>query len=319
MRGGLLQLALAFLLTMGLSSPSIAAASCPPAPVQASQTQAEAWRSKAPDQGLLYRISRDGRDSFVYGTLHIGRPEWAYPGPKLRAALKRADVLALELDLSDPATLQVLSQPPAHAPELKLSPALRKRMDAQANAACLPPSALAGQHPLMELSTYTVLAARWDGLDPSFGQELLLTLWAREHGLPIFGLESAASQQQALIPSDAKLALHSLQKGLSQLEQGRVRPIMKRLATAWAQGDLATMQDYARWCDCALDAQDRADFVRLNDARNPVLADGIEARHAQGQSVLAAVGALHLSGQQSLLKHLSRRGFVVEQLHPSPR
>ncbi|MCV2368013.1 TraB/GumN family protein [Roseateles oligotrophus] len=306
-----------FLLSLGFGGPACAAA-CPPAPTQATAAQAAAWSRLAQDHGLLYRISRDGRDSYVYGSLHIGRPEWAYPGPKLRAALERVDVLALELDLSDAATLQVLSQPPAHAPELKLTPALRKRLDAQASAACLPAEALARQHPLMALSTYTVLAARWDGLDPSFGQETLLTLWAREHALPIIGLEDAAGQLRALIPADPKLALLALQKGLAQLEQGRVRPIMKRLAQAWAQGDLATMQDYAHWCDCVEDAQDRADFVRLNDGRNPTLAAGIEARHAQGQSVLAAVGALHLSGQQSLLKQLSQRGFVVQQLHPRP-
>lgn len=306
---GWLRLAWGCALAVSLHGGVFAAPACPPAPAQASASQAK-------DLGLLYRISRDGRDSYVYGSLHIGRPEWAYPGPKLRAALQRVDLLALELDLSDPATLQVLSQPPAHAPALKLTPALRARLDAQARAACLPPAALAGQHPLMELATYTVLAARWDGLDSRFGQEVSLSQWAHQHGLPIIALEDAASQQQALIPADAKQALSSLQKGLSQLEQGRVRPVMKRLAQAWAQGDLASMQDYARWCDCVEDAQDRADFVRLNDARNPGLADGIVARHSQGQSVLAAVGALHLSGSQSLLKQLSRRGFVVERLHP---
>jgi uncharacterized protein YbaP (TraB family) len=299
----------------GLAKP-LAPAACPPQPALATTAAAANTGANGIDRGLLYRVSRDGHDSYVYGTLHVGRPEWAYPGPKLRAALERADVLALELDLSDPATLQVLSRPPAHAPTLKLSANLRQRLDAQARAACLPPEALAGQHPLMELSTYTVLAARWDGLDPSFGQELMLSQWARARGLPIIGLEDAASQQQALIPSEPKLALLSLQKGLTQLEQGRVRPQMKRLASAWARGDLATLQDYARWCDCVEDAQDRTDFIRLNDARNPGLADGIESRHAHGQSVLAAVGALHLSGAQSLLKQLGKRGFVVVQLHP---
>ncbi len=317
-----LRLGLLVFLILGLSVRALAAshapAACPPAPSQATPSQAETWRSKAQDRGLLYRISRDGRDSFVYGTLHIGRPEWTYPGPKLRAALERANVLALELDLADAATLQVLRQPPAHAPPLKLSTGLRKRLDRQARAACLPPEALAGQHPLMELSTYTVLAARWDGLDPSFGQETVLSLWARERGLAVIGLEDAASQLKALIPSDPKLARLSLQKGLTQLEQGRVRPIMRRLAAAWAQGDLDTLQDYALWCDCVEDAQDRADYIRLNNDRNPSLAAGIAARHAQGQTVLAAVGALHLTGGESLLKQLTLHGFVVEALHPRP-
>ena len=76
------------------------------------------------------------------------------------------------------------------------------------------------------------------------------------------------------------------------------------------------MQDYERWCDCIHDAQDRAELQRLNDGRNPALARGIAALHAQGRPVLAAVGALHLSGEQFLPLLLAQLGFEVERLVP---
>ena len=53
---------------------------------------------------------------------------------------------------------------------------------------------------------------------------------------------------------------------------------------------------------------------RLNDERNPPLADGIEALHRQGRRIFAAVGALHMTGPQSLPRLLAARGFKVERV-----
>jgi len=290
---------------------------CPPAAAMPKAEQAQALAAAAPDRGLLYRLSRDGLSSYLYGTLHVGRMEWLFPGPQLRQAMAQSKVLALELDLQDPATLRQLSQPPRHSQPLRLSTAERQRLSAQARAACLPDGALASLHPLLQLSSYTVLQGRWDGLDPSFGQEQMLSTWAHQQGRQVQALESAELQQQALIPKQARQARQALLKGLEQLERGQVRPVLRRLAEAWAAGDIATLQDYESWCDCIHSEQDRAELSRLNDARNPALARGIAALHAQGRPVLAAVGALHLSGDQSLPKLLAQLGFEVERLVPS--
>lgn len=310
---------LAWLLPLALLAPigSTAAPACPPAIAMPNEAQAQSLAAQAPDRGLLYRLRRDGVDSYLYGTLHVGRMEWLFPGPRLREAMAQSRVLALELDLQDPATLQVLSQPPRHAEPLKLNEPQRKRMAAQASAACLPEQALAGLHPILQLSTYTVLQARWDGLDPSFGQEQMLSAWARQQGRSVLALESAERQQRALIPARAAEARKALLKGLDQLERGQVRPVLRRLAQAWADGDLELLQNYERWCECIEDEQDRIELRRLNDERNPELARGIEALHAKGQPVLAAVGALHLSGAQSLPRLLAQRGFEVERLVPA--
>lgn len=290
---------------------------CPPSAPAPSAEQAQTLAAQAPDRGLLYRLRRDGINSYLYGTLHIGRMEWLFPGPQLRMAMAQTQLLALELDLQDPATLKVLSQPPRQREPLRLSEAERQRLATQARAACLPEGALAGLHPLLQLSSYTVLQARWDGLDPGFGQEQMLGSWARQQGRSVHALESAELQLLALIPQQTQQARQLLLKGLNQLERGQVRPALRRLAEAWAAGDLATLQDYERWCDCIHDAQDRAELQRLNDGRNPALARGIAALHAQGRPVLAAVGALHLSGEQSLPLLLAQLGFEVERLVPA--
>ena len=268
--------------------------------------------AQATDRGFLWRLTREGHNSYLYGTLHLGRPDWTFPGPRLREAMAASDLLALELDLSDPETLRALAKPLGRP--LRLSPLLQGRLDAQIQAACLPLGLMADQHPLMLAGTLTLLAARWDGLDAIYSQEGMLLAWAHAQGRPVVALEQAQQQLAALIPADATEARRLLLQTLDQLEASHAREPMRRLADAWAHGDLATLTNYEQWCDCVHDAADRRSLHRLNDARNAHLAQGIERLHAQGKRVLAGVGALHMSGPQALPLLLARMGFQVERL-----
>jgi uncharacterized protein YbaP (TraB family) len=105
-----------------------------------------------------------------------------------------------------------------------------------------------------------------------------------------------------------------LEQSLQQLQDQSGRRVLRKLARAWEAGDLATLENYEAWCECGAGATDRAFMRRLNDERNPRLADGIEARHAQGQRVFAAVGALHMTGPAALPSLLRERGFKLERV-----
>ena len=47
-------------------------------------------------------MTKDGRSSYLYGTIHAARTEWMFPGPVTLDALRSSDTLALELDVLDP-------------------------------------------------------------------------------------------------------------------------------------------------------------------------------------------------------------------------
>jgi uncharacterized protein YbaP (TraB family) len=287
-------------------------AACPPAPALPSTEQATAWAAKAPDRGPLWRISRGGHSSYLFGSLHIGKADWAYPGPSLRKAWEETEVLAVELDPADVgpalAALQQQAEP--------LPPALAKRLDTQARAACLPPGALAALPAMLQLSTLTLMEARRDGFDVLFGQDLMLLARAKADGRPVQSLESVQEQLAALAPTDAELP--SVVDGtLRQLQRGRMRAPLRKLADAWSRGDLKALGDYSRWCGCADSRAERAWLKRVNDDRNVQLAERIDALHGAGQRLLVAVGALHMSGPQALTRLLAERGFTVEALHPA--
>jgi uncharacterized protein YbaP (TraB family) len=288
-------------------------APCPPQTQPPTQRQLQAAAASASDHGMLWRITRDGRSSYLYGSIHVGKLVWSFPGPQVRSALQAADTLALELDPGDPQIVARM-QLPAGAATLTLTPALKERLARQADAACLPRELLDAQHPVMQALTLTVLAARWQGLEPGYAQELVLSGFARATQRRVVSLESPESQMAALIPESEVEARRMVTQLLDELEQGVAQRSIARLAAAWERGDLADLSDYARWCECVTGDDDRRQMYRLLDARNPGLAAGIEALHREGRTVFAAVGALHMTGSSALPLLLRQRGFAVDRV-----
>jgi len=292
---------------------------CPPALPAPNPALLSQPPAGSPDRGLLWQLEKDGRSAWLYASIHLGRPEWLIPGARLQAALAASDTLALELDLGDPQVMQTMAGPIPGRPALALPTELQSRMQALARRYCLDLSPYARLHPVLQLGQLVVQSARDDGLGAEFGQEMGLMFQARLRGLRLAGLETPTLQLQALIPADRKEVLEEVREGLRQLESPEVRRQTRRLAEAWDRGDLATLESYAQWCDCVHTPADRAALKRTIADRNPGMAEGIARLHAKGQRLLVAVGALHMTGEDSLLVALRARGFRVTQRWPEPR
>lgn len=306
--------ALAALPALWLATALADTAPCPPAPAVPDAAQLRA--AQAQDRGLLWRLERDGRTSYLYGTVHVGKPEWRAPGPQVAAALAGSEVLALEIDPTAPLPPEAASAvtgaaSAAGAAALVLPAELQARLARQVAAACLRDGAFGGMHPAMQVVVLALLDARWLGLDPGQAQEQTLAQRARAEGRRVVALESVAQQAALLVPADAAAALAQVEQALVQLEDGSGRATLARLVQAWETGDLATLEDHALWCQCVRTDEERALLRRLNDERNPALADGITALHAEGRPVFAAVGALHMTGPAALQRLLAARGFRV--------
>lgn len=295
------------------SAATAPARACPPAPREPSAADLPALMARARDRGLLWRLERDGRVSHLYGSLHVGQYEWLMPGPRLAAALRGSRVLALELDITDPATQQALVQgPPEGLTAVAMTDSQRERLKRQIDRACMPAAGMGLLHPVMQVATLATQAARWDGLFAQFGSELMLITLARAGQLQVVPLESAWDQLRALVPTDAAKARRLFEQGLRDLEDDQSRPQLRRLAAAWEAGRLEELADYPNWCDCIRDDDDAALMKRLLDGRNPHLADKLDELDRTGVPFLAAVGALHMIGPQGLPSLLQKRGFKVE-------
>jgi uncharacterized protein YbaP (TraB family) len=300
-----------WLVRAGAQSPVPGA--CPPVAQPVPVEQVLAGLHDASDRGFLWRIARDAHVSYLYGTLHIARSNWLLPGPEVVRALGASDTLALELDMLDPDIQRRLAAGMLADPDEHLSATLTARLRAQLQSACLPLEVMARLAPTVQLAALTTLAARWDGLDPAFAIDSFLAGYARALGKAVLSLETP-ELQIALLKGDAQSAQVMLEHGLGQLEQGQVRPMLVRISQVWDQGRFDELTRYEEWCGCADTEDDRASLKRLLDERNPPLADRIDALHAAGQRVFAAIGALHMVGPLGLPALLAQRGYTVQRI-----
>ncbi len=289
------------------------ASACPPVAQQLSNAQIEAGTRDARDRGFLWRIARDGRVSYLYGTLHIARPPWMFPGPQTLRALNASDTLALELDMLDADIQRRMALGMKADPSQVLAEPLAERLRAQVVAACLSPQAMAAWAPEVQLAALMTLAGRWDGLDPAYAIDSFLGGYGRALGKTVLSLETP-ELQLALLKGDPQTAQAALSRGLEPFEQARARPMLLRIADVWAQGRIDELARFEQWCDCANTEADRAALKRLLDERNGPLAERIEALHAAGKRVFAAVGALHMVGPTGLPALLAQRGFAVQRI-----
>ena len=302
-----------FLMAALLACPS-APARCPPPARLPSIDQLQATSEAGLDHGFLWRISKGGRSSYLYGTIHVGRPDWMNLGPQLLQALRASDTLALELDPLDPDIQLGLAQGLADAKDPPLPDELNLRLREQADAACISYDTIAALVPELQVEALRMLVARDDGLDPAFGIDPALAAIGHALGQHVVSLETIELQLQTLHSKDAQEAIDYVQDGLQEIESGRARAMAVRIAQVWEQSDYEQMARFAQWCQCLETPSERRMLHRALDERNPGMVERIDALHTGGSRVFAAVGSLHLFGDSGLPTLLALRGYRVERI-----
>jgi len=293
------------------------AAGCPPTAQQPSPDAVQTGLRNARDRGFLWRLVKDGRSSYLYGTVHVAKLDWVFPGPKTMQALNASDTVALELDLLDPALQRRMANAIAARRDPALPAALTQRLQRQAQIECIAPEMLAGLGPILQIATLSSLVGRRDGIDPAYGIDMFIAGLAHAAKKNTVSLETPELQLDTLT-NDPDTPLDALvESGLDELESGRARPLLNRLVRIWADADDAELARYESWCDCLKTDADRRAMRRMLDDRNPALAAGIDALHAGGQQVFAAVGSLHMIGPKGLPALLAERGYRIERIKPA--
>ncbi len=285
---------------------------CLAALAEPSAQQISAARSNTRDRGALWSITKDGRTSYLYASIHLGKLDWIFHGAQVMKAFEQTDALALEIDLLDPALMQ-RSDALQKQKSLKLPADVQRRLRTQFLQACLPVKQMEAMHPVLQAFTLQIMGARHEGLDMAYGQEIALSALARQSKKKIISLETVDIQMNALLPSDSKESIAIVEQMLKQLESGSYKSMFAQIAGYWESGNLEQIARYEEWCQCMSTELERNYLRRLNDGRNPRMADRIASEHTT-QSMFIAVGMLHMAGPQSLPKLLQERGFNVARI-----
>lgn len=297
------------------AGPASAPAACPPAATMPSQADVMAAMREATDHGPLWKATKDGRSVWLYGTIHVARQSWMYPGPHVLRAILASDTIALELDLTDPDVMGRLQKAVVRKPDAPALPdALEKRLQAAMAAACVAPATLAPLRPEMQAATLEVMQGRGFGLYPEYGVDMFLAGLGRGMKKPMRSLETPESQAALLVSDDPAETARAVGDVLDELEGGHGPAMLQRLAGDWERADVDDLGAYPSWCGCLDTPEQRADFARLVEARNPLMADRIVQWHGEGRSLFVAVGSLHMVGRIGLPTLLAARGFQVERV-----
>src|SRR5262245_44539185 len=211
---------------------------CPPPPAHASGPALQRAVQNARNRGALWRFEKDGRYGYLYTTVHVGKIEWAPPGPAVARALRDAEMIAVEAGLSDPAFNAAMIAPQTAEEAPTLSPPLVARMRARAVKLCAPWERLERMPAMMIATTLTLLDAGWDGLHADYATEFVLAGFAKSTNKPLVALETAAVQRAALMGGTPAEQLATIEAVVQGLDDGTSRKEVLATANAWASGDL---------------------------------------------------------------------------------
>ncbi len=299
-----------------LANPAFAGSqkACPPVADNPTPERVKAAIQEARDHGFLWRISKAGHTSFLYGTIHVAKFEWMFPGPQVKQALHASDTLALELDMLDADIQHRMAQGLAKLSSSTLPAALLKRMRQQADAVCVPYDSLAKLTPEFQVETLSIMVGGWDKLYASYAIDTVLSGIGHSAKKNVVSLETPEMQLQLLQMKDVQEAISFVQDSLDELESGHELAMLTRTAKVWEDADYNAMSHFNDWCECLNTEVERDMMKRLLDERNPNLADRIDVLHASGKQVFVAVGSLHMFGPFGLPALMEKRGYRVEQI-----
>jgi hypothetical protein len=291
-----------------------AVATCPPAAMVLTAEMAQAAMHNASDHGFLWRISKDGRASYLYGTIHVAKFDWMFPGPVVSRALRETDTVALEMDMLDADIQRGIVRGMAALPVATMPESLAKRMRQQAEAVCVPYDTLAGLAPELQVTALTIMVGRQAGLNAEYAIDTVLAGIGHQTNKKVVSLESPEMQLQVLLMKDMQESNAFLEDSLAELESGRSLSLLKRISKVWDEGDHEVMTKFEEWCECLNTESERKVMKRALDDRNPALAEQIDKLHQSGKQVFAAVGSMHMFGELGLPLLLQKRGYRVEKV-----
>jgi hypothetical protein len=248
---------------------------------------------------------------YLFGTVHVLRPDTAWDSAKVDAALDRSDNVIFEIsNPDDQAAIMPLIQSQGISPDRPLSSLLTPAEIADLDEAAKAIGATAAQmdplRPWLAALSIAMAPLEKAGYDPKSGVELVLKARAVAAGKPVTGLETLDKQVGILAGLSEETQLAFLRSALEDYENAATE--LDRLVVAWANGDVAALEDIA--VNEMREASDEI-YQALLVKRNADWANQIQTLLAGSGTTFIAVGAAHLAGDDSVQEILGDRGVTV--------
>jgi uncharacterized protein YbaP (TraB family) len=262
----------------------------------------------------LWKVADADTTIYLFGTIHILPRNMAWRSPVLEKAIEDSDELVLEtadgIDLSKTARIMMTMATSPGLPPLaeRVSPEKRAGLQALIKSAGVPAKMLDGMETWAAAMMLTAMSFRTMGYNAEDGVERgLATLYATEKK-PVLGLETI-EQQFSFFDGLPEASQRVFLEGTIEDPEAS-RATFAAMLRAWASGDTDAI---ARTFDGEASLTPELREV-LMKRRNAAWTDWLAKRLEKPGTVMVAVGAGHLAGQDSVQEMLAARGLKAERV-----
>jgi uncharacterized protein YbaP (TraB family) len=275
----------------------------------------------AAERGALFKLTLHGHTLHLFGTMHVGRPEFYPLEPRIMTALAESSTLALEIDLNQaPGEMQQAMVtygllPAGGKTYDSLPPARKHRLDAQIRQAGLDPATALAMKPVLLATMLTVTEYTRLGYRADLSSDDFLAKTAHERHIRVIGLETLAQQLHLLdrLPDAARWEF--LQETMDMLDSGEEREEAQAILQAWSTADRRGLDEVMRRSEADRSVSGRFLTEVLLKERNRGMADRLLALLQAEKHTVGAVGVLHLLGATGVPALLQAQGVVVERIY----
>ncbi|MGI9320365.1 MAG: TraB/GumN family protein [Thiogranum sp.] len=264
------------------------------------------------DSGLLWRVERAGvTSSYLFGTMHSDDPGVVKLPKPVQRAFDQAQSVTLEVVL-DPQSLltmtSALLMTDGNKLESLIGRQLYERTVAVMSTRGMPELLVANMKPwAVAVILMTPPGNNGVVLDHVLYQDAVAA------GKKVHGLETVAEQMGLFDDLSRKDQIALLEDTLENLDN--IGQMLDELLVAYLDRDLKRLLELNEASMRDSDPQLAETFNRkVIVERNYRMAERMQSRLREGQQFIA-VGALHLAGEEGLLKLLSERGYRLSRIY----
>lgn len=262
----------------------------------------------------LWAIKDQDSTIYLFGTIHVLKPDTSWRSAKIDQALKSSGDLTLEIvGADDPAVMQPLvikyGLDPSHPLSSKIAPDKYQHAVEVAQASGVPPQALGMMRPWLAAVSLSMLPVIKAGYDPKSGVEIVLAGEAKAAGKAQKAFETPEQQIRFFADLPPKTEADFLNSTLDDIDEG-VGKIDKMVA-AWAAGDVSELE-------AEFVSEMKGQYPELYDLlitqRNQDWAQQLKTKLAGSGVSFVAVGSGHLVGPDSVQAQLAKLGIKAQRV-----
>jgi uncharacterized protein len=264
---------------------------------------------------FLWELNKDGKIVTLFGSLHVGKPDF-YPVPD--AVQKRFDlakVLAVEADVTLPETQQVCSKLAVTKDTLEsvLSPEDFAALSGYIRAANIPETAVQGRK--LWLVNLVVLGVELGqlGVDFSRGLDVVFLREAKHAKMKVVEVEGGSTQCGILASATVAETKATMTRFLEAVRQNRMEKRLIEMVAAYRAGDGPALTRIVLE-DFGDTPEGVAARRRILDDRHPTMADKIDAYFKSADNHFVVVGVGHMFGENNLLDALAKKGIKAKRV-----